>query len=421
MSFAAAPVGDEPAAAGSSGLTESDAPWRGTGPLALAGLASLAAGAIHAAAIGVHSEHQAAARAFAVLAIVQIGWGVVGLVARRRSLALLGLAVNGAALVGWILAKTQGISFIDGLGEVESIQWPDALAAVAAGVAVLGSARVMLVGPAARSLPRPALGVVGASFAAMSLLAMTQTATHAHGGTEDHGTSEVAHAHEATATAAQAAPHTGEAGHLDPEIAAVAKPYDPAKPIDLGGVPGVTEAEQARAENLIAVTLADLPRYADPATAEADGFRSIGDSFTGYEHYINWGYISDDYELDPDRPESLVYRTEDGESKLVSAMFMLSPGTTLDDVPELGGDLTQWHIHDDLCFSDDPAAPRIAGVTNVGGQCRPPTVKLRPVPMIHVWIVPHPCGPFAALEGVGAGQIAADEERLCDTAHGHGA
>ncbi len=30
--------------------------------------------------------------------------------------------------------------------------------------------------------------------------------------------------------------------------------------------------------------------------------------------------------------------------------------------------------------------------------------------MIHVWITPHPCGPFAALEGVGAGQIAAGEE-----------
>ena len=38
--------------------------------------------------------------------------------------------------------------------------------------------------------------------------------------------------------------------------------------------------------------------------------------------------------------------------------------------------------------------------------------------MIHVWIVPHQCGPFAALEGVGAGQILDGEERWCDTAHG---
>ena len=40
--------------------------------------------------------------------------------------------------------------------------------------------------------------------------------------------------------------------------------------------------------------------------------------------------------------------------------------------------------------------------------------------MLHVWITPHPCGPFAALEGVGAGQIKEGETRLCDTAHGHG-
>jgi hypothetical protein len=40
--------------------------------------------------------------------------------------------------------------------------------------------------------------------------------------------------------------------------------------------------------------------------------------------------------------------------------------------------------------------------------------------MIHVWIIPHRCGPFAALEGVGAGQIAPGQERLCDHQHGSG-
>ncbi len=38
--------------------------------------------------------------------------------------------------------------------------------------------------------------------------------------------------------------------------------------------------------------------------------------------------------------------------------------------------------------------------------------------MIHVWTVAHPCGPFAALEGIGAGQIKPGETRLCDHAHG---
>lgn len=44
-------------------------------------------------------------------------------------------------------------------------------------------------------------------------------------------------------------------------------------------------------------------------------------------------------------------------------------------------------------------------------------MKLAPVPMIHVWIVPQVCGPFAALEGIGAGQIKPGQQRLCDTVH----
>ena len=38
--------------------------------------------------------------------------------------------------------------------------------------------------------------------------------------------------------------------------------------------------------------------------------------------------------------------------------------------------------------------------------------------MLHVWIEPNACGPFAALEGPGAGQILPGQTRLCDTAHG---
>ena len=41
-------------------------------------------------------------------------------------------------------------------------------------------------------------------------------------------------------------------------------------------------------------------------------------------------------------------------------------------------------------------------------------------PMVHVWIVPQTCGPFSALEGVGAGQILPGQERLCDHVHGSG-
>ena len=153
--------------------------------------------------------------------------------------------------------------------------------------------------------------------------------------------------------------------------------------------------------------------------AEAEGYHSIGDASTGHEHFINWNTIDDGKVLDPDHPESLVYEPQsDGSRKLVSAMFMLPTGETLDDVPDVGGALTQWHIHDNLCFSNDPEAPRVAGLRESGGDCPGDLQAFTPVPMIHVWITKHPCGPFAALEGVGAGQIKEGETRLCDQAHG---
>ena len=196
-------------------------------------------------------------------------------------------------------------------------------------------------------------------------------------------------------------------------------PYDPNLPIDLGGVEGVTPEQQARAENLVAITLIRLPQWADPATAEAAGFHSIGDGLTGFEHYIQWDWINDDDVLNPDRPESLVYAPQpDGTKKLVSAMYMLQDTVPLTAVPDIGGSLTQWHIHDNLCFTKDPVAPRVAGLTDGQGGCPESLQKFRPAPMIHVWITPNKCGPFSALEGVGAGQVAEGETKNCDHAHG---
>ncbi|MEJ7561508.1 MAG: hypothetical protein WKF45_03165, partial [Ilumatobacteraceae bacterium] len=140
-----------------------------------------------------------------------------------------------------------------------------------------------------------------------------------------------------------------------------------------------------------------------------------------------WSYINDEHELNPDFPESVVYQAdpETGERTLVAAMFLLSNDKNLDNAPDLGGSLTQWHVHDNLCFSADPAdAPAgepaqvlVVGLTNGDGTCGV-GVKLRESPMIHVWIIPHKCGPFSALEGVGAGQVKPGEEQACDEAHG---
>ena len=209
--------------------------------------------------------------------------------------------------------------------------------------------------------------------------------------------------------------------HTHPAAAVPTKPFDPTQPIDLGGVAGVTPEQQAAAENLVAINLARLPQWSDYKVAEAAGFHSIGDGATGFEHFIKWDWINDDVTLDPDHPESLVYSPQpDGSKKLVSAMYFLPDNVALKDVPDIGGALMQWHIHDNLCFTADPVAPLVRGVTDANGNCPAPLVKFRNAPMIHVWITPNKCGPFAALEGLGAGQILPGETRLCDVAHGSG-
>ncbi len=208
--------------------------------------------------------------------------------------------------------------------------------------------------------------------------------------------------------------------HGDHEAAAAeTTPYDPAMPIDLSGVPGVTPQQQAFAENVVSNTVTQLGQWKDPAVAEAFGFRSIGDAITGHEHYINWNWINDTTYLDPDVPESLVYEPQpDGSKRLVSAMYMLPDDVKLEDVQDYGGALMQWHVHDNLCFTDDPVAPQVAGLREPNGACAAPRVVRAQSPMIHVWIEPNECGPFAALEGVGAGSVPTGEERWCDHAHG---
>jgi len=260
--------------------------------------------------------------------------------------------------------------------------------------------------------PFAALEGEGAGRAAVSdAERVDMCASHDHGSTVG-GTSS------ATATTSGTSPGT----------TAVAAPATPVKDdgsarLDLSGMPGVTAEEKARAEDLVYRTRTVLPKFATTAAAEAAGFSTIGDGGTGYEHYINWTYINDEHELDPGYPESLVYQVDNtGRKTLVSAMYMVDDSYTLDTVPNIGGPLTQWHIHSNLCFSRDPAvfgSTRVVGVTTEDGPCAF-GIKLHANPMIHVWIVPHRCGPFAALEGVGAGQIKPGEERLCDQAHaGH--
>jgi hypothetical protein len=472
-----------------------------------AAVASLGAGAVHATAVGAHGEHRAAAIVFGLVALAQVGWGAAALAGRApRWLAWAGLAVNGGAIAGWLLAKTVGITFVAGLDAPEAPEFADTAAAFLALVAVGGTV-AWLTGAdeAAPRWVRPAHAPLTGAAALLVLTAMVATGGHSHAGGHDggqahgeehaHGEGESAAAHEHADGAhddhdAAAGDHdhdddhddhdgaggasgghdhragsggrhghdggsggdhdhSDDAGPADPgdpgghgdhgphapghdpdphmpgdpghdEPPPGGRPYDATLPVDLGGFPGVTAEQQASAEALVTATLTELPRFADPADAVDAGYRSIGDGFTGYEHYVNWPLLSDGRILDARYPESLVYRVNPGGSRtLTAAMYMLEPGSTLATVPDVGGPMVQWHIHNDLCFEGAENAWTVRpGLYPPGQPCPGGSFRTLEVPMVHVWIVPHPCGPFAALEGASGGQVGPGEEVLCDQVHG---
>jgi hypothetical protein len=77
-------------------------------------------------------------------------------------------------------------------------------------------------------------------------------------------------------------------------------------------------------------------------------------------------------------------------------------------------------VHTDLCWTIRNGKPAVAGVTNENGSCPPGSIAgLVKKPMVHVWIVPHPCGPFAAVEGVAEGQAAVDDSERVDICGSH--
>ena len=404
-----APDGDE--------RTGETTPDRVPGVLAAAGMASLAAGAIHAAAAGAHGEARQTAITFSVLAAAQLAWGGIALVRSHRLIPLAGIAINLAAVIGWVLAKTSGISFIEGLEESEGIQFADTAAAGLAAVAVVGALLALAPGLTWARSARPGLAGV-AALAALGLAApaMVLTGGHAHGD-GGHAEGETAGAHHGG----------GGEGHEMAEVALAPEPYDATLPVNLGGVEGVSAEQQARAEELVTWTIEDLPQFAADGPNQADeerlnelGYYSIGDSGTGFEHFVNWPSFADDHVLDPNYPESLVFRvTGPNEKTLAAAMFMLNPGDTLEDVPDIGGPLTQWHVHEDLCYAGPENQWVVADVAMPPRECRPGTSRLGdPIPMIHVWIQPHECGPFSALDGIGGGQVAAGQTQSCNHAHG---
>ncbi|MBK5222205.1 MAG: hypothetical protein JJE52_04885 [Acidimicrobiia bacterium] len=363
---------------------------------------SLGAGSIHAAAAGSHSELRLLPTLFAIAAVLQIGWGVVAVVRESRWALAVGIAINGVAAAAWLANRLVGISAIEGLASGQAMGLQDGMAVgLEVLVVVAGSVALVRHGSPRRWAP------VAPVFAALVLVAAVpaMATPHAHSGEhhedaghEDAGHDDVAH---------------GDGGHHDepasdaPTEVALVTDADLGYPASFVGWLDTAEspAARARAQRLVIATNAGMERYPDEASLVADGYTSIGDGSTGWEHYIHVGRIADDRVLDPSAIESVVLKVnDDGTKEVASAMYLLGFGTTMDDVPDIAGELTAWHDHQNLCWE----GARVVGTTRATGKCERGALRATQ-PMLHVWVTDHECGPFAGIEGSHGGGCAGHE------------
>ncbi len=386
----------------------------------LLALLSLAAGFLHAATIDSHRGHGVAAGLFTIVAIAQVAWAALALARPTRAVLLLGGVLNGVVVAGYVVSRTTGIGFLDGFEEVENIGFTDAAAAGLEAALVLGVFLLLVAAPSRRLWPAGRIGVAGFGVAGLSVALIAVPAA----ASVDSAGGHKSHDEGSSAEAAPGAEHGGEHGE-GTEAAAGASAgagaehgggkHANAEMSYFDSLRTATPEERAAADDLLVETKAGLWRWTDDQKTYDAGFRSINDGGTGTEHLVNWEWINDDVVLDPNKPESLVYRVEGDKKYLEAAMFMAPAGTPDDDLPDVGGPITQWHIHNNLCFSPsqmvDGAPQRVVvGLASAEGTCSTGEYLKPHAPMLHVWTVERECGPFSSLEGVGAGQAVTEAE-----------
>lgn len=221
------------------------------------------------------------------------------------------------------------------------------------------------------------------------------TAVHAHAEPAPVAAAPVTHDQHVAVTVPAAAdvPVTTAPVHVHDTVAPTAGPIITIDDSRL------TAAQQEAARSLLDTTRAAMASFPDEAAVVAAGYQSIGDSITGFEHFVHAGYLDDGIDLDPTRIESIVLRVAGGTKTVESAMYILGPTATMADVPDIAGELTTWHDHQNLCWD----GLRVVAITRSDGTCPRGEFRATP-PMLHVWLTDQACGPFSGIEGIhGAG------------------
>jgi hypothetical protein len=142
-----------------------------------------------------------------------------------------------------------------------------------------------------------------------------------------------------------------------------------------------TASQEAAANQLVAETTATLSKYASLSAATAAGYTPATNPGGYLVHYANWGIAKTDG-FDPSKPAFLMYANTVDGPKLLGAMYLgpapCTPG------PDIGGSLTQWHAHDDLCLSGG----QVVGRTSATGSCAAGVHNTNTYFMLHVWTEP---------------------------------
>jgi len=142
-----------------------------------------------------------------------------------------------------------------------------------------------------------------------------------------------------------------------------------------------TAAQQAAANQLVAQTKATLAKYSRVSAATAAGYTPATNPNGYMVHYANWQIAKNDG-FDPSNPAFLMYANTVNGPKLMGAMYLgpapCTPG------PDVGGSLTQWHAHDNLCLSGG----QVVGRTSSAGTCASGVHNTNTYFMLHVWTEP---------------------------------
>ncbi|MBK6320448.1 MAG: hypothetical protein IPF51_17115 [Dehalococcoidia bacterium] len=357
--------------------------------------------------------------------------------------ALWGAAVGGLAIhflgLGWDVYRHSSDSTLAQREDVLSLGNPSHLMIVV-GMAIVAAS---LLGMAAAWMAERRLGgdglpgamVRGVSLPVISIVAggSIWLASTAEDGSHDHGTTDHVHA----PGTPEDHPHDSEGGPGTQDSAAflVARQGSAAGVATHGHTNGAAAEEDSMGEGsahthgievavsgeqflaagkFAAAVKEKTAKYIDVREALTAGYVQITPDLPGIAaHFIRSDYQRDGHEMDPERPEVLLYSKRlDGNWRLLGAMFMAeSAGET---PPSYFGAVDVWHRHENLCFT----AGAQVRTTASAAECRGGVFVKATAYQMHVWVEPggtgvfaHDYAPISPGAFAGATQLAASELR----------